>query len=137
MIAMGVNYGGPEHRGSALAETFHRVYRIIDKFRSPAYDDGTEAWINPIFIIPGSITTVEFEGCKIGHFSRKQKGVVVMIAVPHSVAEGRGTVEFIIAALRSAVHLAAEHFHKKGVVFSEAKALKMVDDIARDLRTVN
>jgi hypothetical protein len=33
--------------------------------------------------------------------------------------------------------LAAEHFHKKGVVFSEAKALKMVDDIARDLRTVN
>jgi hypothetical protein len=137
MIAMGVHYGGPEHRGSELAKVFYSVHSAIDRFRSLNYDDGTDAWINPIFIIPGSITTVDFEGCKIGHFSRKQKGVVVMIAVPRSAAEGRDTVEFIIAGLRDAVHLAAGHFTKKGVAFSEANALKMVDDLAGELRTIN
>ena len=94
--------------------------------RAPNYDDGAEAWINPIFIVPGSVWQPEFEGYKYGHFSRKQKGLVIKIAVPREVARGRGIPEFISGSLRDAVHMAAEFFSARGISFSTLKAEKVI-----------
>jgi hypothetical protein len=68
----------------------------------------------------------EFEGYELGHFSKKEKGLVVQIAVPQSVAKGIGIPEFIGSSLREAVRLAAARFASKGISFSTLKAEKII-----------
>lgn len=103
-----------------------KAMSVSDKLRDPNYDDGTEAWINPIFIVPGSMWQPDFEGYDYGHFSRKKKGLVIKIAVPRAVARGKGIPEFISGSLRDAVHMASEFFSAKGISFSTLKAEKIV-----------
>lgn len=126
MIALGEDFGGPELRDSLIDRMLMCAGKIAMRMRDPSYDDGTEAWINPIFIVPGTVYQPEFEDYELGHFSKKQKGLVVKIAVPESVAEGKGIAEFIGASLRDAVRLASAHFVSKGINFSTLKAEKII-----------
>lgn len=126
MIGIGNDYGGPELRGTQLQKMFSNAGMTAMRVRDTNYDDGTEAWINPIYIVPGSIHKPDFEGYELGHFSKKQKGLVVKIAVPEAVAKGKGIAEFIGASLREAVRLAATHFASKGISFSTLKAEKII-----------
>jgi hypothetical protein len=68
----------------------------------------------------------EFFGYELGHFSKKEKGLVIKIAVPQSVANGEGVVEFIIQALREATPLASERFKLRSIDFSTLKAEKII-----------
>jgi hypothetical protein len=111
--------------------------QTASRIRDPSYDDGSEAWVNPIYIVPGSIHNPDFEGYKLGHFSKKEKGLVVAIAVPQSVADGEGIPEFIAGSLREAVRLAAAHFASKGISFSTLKAEKIILAIEAGLRQVS
>ena len=126
MITIGNDYGGPELRGTELRKLFDNAGMTAMRVRDANYDDGTEAWINPIYIVPGSIHKPDFEGYELGHFSKKEKGLVVKIAVPESVAKGKGIAEFIGTSLREAVRLAAAHFASKGISFSTLKAEKII-----------
>lgn len=89
--------------------------------------------MNPIFIVPGSVSKPDFEGYKLGHFSKREKGLVVQIAVPESVPTGEKIVEFIGESLREAVRLAAPHFASKGISFSTLKAEKIILAIEANL----
>jgi hypothetical protein len=126
MIAIGNQFGGPEQKGAPIQLALSGSSQIAAKVRAPDYDDGTEAWINPIFIVPGSIWQPDFEGYELAHFSRKKKGLVVKIAVPESVAKGKGIAEFVGESLREAVRLASAHFASKGISFSTLKAEKII-----------
>lgn len=84
--------------------------------------------------MPGSVSEPEFEGFKIGHFSRKQKGLVIMIAVPKDVADGAGLKEFLGMSLREAVRLAAPFFTSKGISFSTPKAERVIFAIENGIR---
>jgi hypothetical protein len=126
MIATGNDLGGPERENTEIHLALRSVMLTAMHVCDPAYDDGTEAWINPIFIVPGSISKPDFEGFKLGYFSKRRKGLVVQIAVPQSVADGEGIVEFIGASLREAVRLASAHFASKGISFSTLKAEKII-----------
>ena len=126
MIAIGNDFGGQELKGSPIQLALSGAAGVAMRARDPNYNDGTEAWINPIFIVPGSMSQPEFEGYELGHFSKKEKGLVVQIAVPQSVARGKDIVEFIGEALREAVRLAAVHFSSKGISFSTLKAEKII-----------
>lgn len=126
MIAIGVQMGGPEQKETLIRRTLMAAMSLATKLRDPAYNDGTEAWINPIFIVPGSMWQPEFDGYELGHFSKKEKGLVVQIAVPKSVAAGKGIAEFISMSLREAVRLASAHFTSKGISFSTLKAEKLI-----------
>jgi hypothetical protein len=134
MIAIGNQFGGPEQRGSFVHSMFNRAMNVAADIRDANYNDGTEAWINPIFILPGSVSKADFEGYKLGHFSRKQKGLVVMIAVPQPVANGEDIAEFVGMSLREAVRLAAAHFADKGISFSTLKAERIILAIEAELR---
>lgn len=90
---------------------------------------GTKSWINPIFVVPGSISKPDFQGLKLGHFSRKKKGLVVMIAVPGSVALGKAVPEFVVASLKDAAHVAAAHFKSKGISFPLDEAEQLIAGI--------
>jgi len=134
MIAIGVQMGGPEQKEASIRKALMAAMNLAAKARVPNYDDGMEAWINPIFIVPGSIWQPEFEGYEYGHFSRKQKGLVIKIAVPRAVARGKGIPEFISGSLRDAVHMASEFFSAKGISFSTLKAEKIILAIEADLK---
>jgi hypothetical protein len=126
MIAIGIHMGGPEQRESTVRKALVSSTNIAAKVRRPDYNDGAEAWVNPIFVVPGSVWKPEFEGYKLGHFSKKEKGLVVQIVVPQSVANGEGIKEFIGMSLREAVQLAAAYFASKEISFSTLKAEKII-----------
>ena len=106
---------------------------VAMRVREENYNDGAEAWINPIFIVPGSLLNLDFEGYKLGHFSKKEKGLVIQIAVPQTVANGEGIKTFITTSLREAVRLAAAHFQAKKLSFSTLKAEKIILSIEAEL----
>jgi len=114
MIGIGNHFGGPEQRGAPIHTALNTAMKVAAAKRGDHYKDGSEAWINPIFLVPGSILKPDFEGFKIGHFSKKEKGLVVQIVVPQSVANGEGIPEFISQSLRQAVRLAADFFCAEG-----------------------
>lgn len=78
----------------------------------------------------------EFEEYEYGYFSRKQKGLVIKIAVLRAVARGKGIAEFISGSLRDAVHMASEFFSAKGISFSTLKAEKIILAIEAGLEEV-
>lgn len=94
--------------------------------RDSSYDSGVEGWINPIFMVPGTISKPDFMGLKLGHYSNRRKGIVVMIAVPQSVVSGEGLREFIGSSLREVVIMASEHFSSRRIPFSTLKAEKII-----------
>jgi len=69
MIAMGNQFGGPEQRGSLVHLMLNKAMNVAADVRDANYNDGIKAWVNPIFILPGSVSKPEFEGYKLGHFS--------------------------------------------------------------------
>lgn len=135
MIGIGNDYGGPELKGSKVAKVLNRAMNIAANERDLHFDDGTESWINPIFIVPGSVSKIDFTGIEIGHFSRKKRGLVLKIAVPENIAAGDGVAEFVVSALRECVGIAAQHFASKGMSFSTLGAEKIIRTIERDLAT--
>jgi hypothetical protein len=126
MIAIGNDFGGSELKGAPIQLALSGASQLAAKTRDPNYDDGTEAWINPIFIVPGSVSQPDFDGYEYGHFSKKKKGLVIKIAVPQAVARGKDIPEFISGSLRDAVHMASEFFSAKGISFSSLKAEKII-----------
>lgn len=126
MIAIGNQFGGPEQRGSLVHSMLNKAMNVAADTRDANYNNGAEAWINPIFILPGTVSKPDFEGYKLGYFSKKQKGLVVMIAVPQAVADGEDLAEFVSISLREAVWLAAVYFAEKGISFSTLKAEKLI-----------
>ena len=134
MITMGNDFGGSELRGSLIHKMLNKAMNVAADTREPGFDSGKEAWINPIYIVPGSIYKPEFEGYKLGHFSAKKKGLVIMIAVPQSVADGKDIEEFVINSLREAIRLGAEHFASKGIDFDALKAEKIVHVIEKSMK---
>jgi hypothetical protein len=126
MMTLGIDFGGPGLSREPVGIALIATERIAMRVREVNYDDGTEGWINPIYIVPGSVSQPDFEGYKLGYFSKKKKGLVVQIAVPQSVADGEGIPEFIGTSLREAVRLAASHFATKGMSFSTLKAEKII-----------
>lgn len=136
MLAIGVDIGGAELKDSLIDQALIKTMQTAAKVREPNYNDGTEAWVNPIFIVPGLMSKPDFEGYKLGHFSKKEKGLVVQIAVPQPVADGRGIAEFIGESLRATIRLAATHFASKGISFSALKAEKIILAIEAGLESV-
>ena len=134
MIWIGNQFGGPEQRGSLIHKMLNKAMNIAADNCQPDFDNGKEAWINPIYMVPGSIYKPEFEGYKLGHFSAKKKGLVVMIAVPQSVANGKKIPDFIVKSLLEAISLAANHFEKKGIAFDIKKAENIVNVIGQALQ---
>ena len=73
MIAIGNQFGDPEQRGSFIHSMLNKAMNTAVDIRDANYNDGTEAWINPIFILPGSVSKPDFEGYKLGRFSRSRR----------------------------------------------------------------
>ena len=134
MISLGLQFGSPRDQQNAFDRLLKTVQRKVEGLRPAAFNDGKEGWINPIFIVPGTIMPLpDFEGLKLGHYSKKERGLVVMIAVPPEVREGSDGRDFIEDALRQSVVLGAEHFKKKDDPFSFIGANRLIDDVMKSV----
>ena len=130
MIALGIQFGSPKDQMYAFDHLLQSVSRKVADLRPADYNDGREGWINPVFIVPGSIMPpAEFEGNKLGHYSKAERGLVVMIAVPEAIRSNGDGRSFIEEALKQSVRLAAEKFKKKGDPFSFVGANRLIDHV--------
>lgn len=134
MITTGNDYGGPELRGTPIQRALSITMNTFVELRDPEFDNGERPWVNPIFLVPGSITQPDFEGMELGRYSKKQKGVVVMIVVPQAVADGAGIREFIVGSLRDAAEMAAKFFAEKGETFHLLGAQSLINKVEQRLQ---
>jgi hypothetical protein len=134
VIALGIQFGSPKSEMNGFDHLLQLVSRKTGDLRPADYNNGRDGWINPIFLVPGSIfPPPDFEGFKLGHYSKKERGLVVMIAVPPKVRDSGNGREFIEGALRQSVVIAAEHFKKKGDPFSFIGANRLIDDVMKSI----
>jgi hypothetical protein len=131
MISIGTVYRGPELKGSDIWQSIMTVRKTLMEFRGVL---GESPWVNAVFIVSGSLGTPGFEGLEYGKYSRKDKAVVVQIAVPEEVVKAGNHVTFLLKSLHEANAMAYEFLKQKGVAFSLTDAEGIVDKAADRLR---
>jgi hypothetical protein len=133
MIAIGGHFGGQELKESAIDRALLTAMRVVKLERSPAYDNGEIPYVNPVFVVPGSLSTPDFDDIQLGKFSRKDKSLVVEVSVPESVAAGQGIRDFIIEGLHMANAAAFHFFDDKGMKFPLREAEELVKKVGEEL----
>jgi hypothetical protein len=137
MIGIGNHFGGPEQKISKIHTMLNKAMNIAADMRNPDFDDGSQGWINPIFMVQGSLFKPDFEGLKLGYFSRKKKGLVVMIAVPENIVHGNDIPQFVGNSLRDAAKLAANKFAASKIEFPLTECDQIIDEIQSELVKLN
>ena len=135
MITLGIQLEGPELKDTLIDRALLLAAQTAMRVREPNYKALNEGWINPIYIVPGTVSKPEFDGFELGHFSKKDRGLAVAIAVPQTFDDGNAMIEYIAYSLREATRLAAAHFASKGISLSTLKAEKIILAIETALKT--
>lgn len=133
MISIGAVYHGPELRGSEVNRLIMRTSKVLKELGAAPKADG-RPWVNAVFVVSGSLDQVDFEGLEFGDYSKKDKGVVVKIAVPEGVIRRGATASYLIESLRGANAMAFEFFRQKGEDFPLREAEDLVSKAAKQLQ---
>ena len=122
--------GGPELSGAPVDKILTRLARASHAYQET---DGiaSEGGLDIVYHVPGSIMEPEFEGLRTGKFSKKEKMLMVQIAVPTLFENERHLEDFLVEALREAVHLAKPIFKSAKIPFSQDEFLRLVDALER------
>ena len=121
MISIGAVFGGGELSDS-------RIDREISNMRFPEKDTGLPMSLNVVFHVPGSIIGLDWAGVRTGRFSKKEKMLMVQVAVPEEVKQSADIRSFLFASLRNAVLVAAPFFQKKGIEFPAERYLALIGE---------
>lgn len=132
MISIGAVYHGPELQGSEINRLVMSASKVLKEFRGPLRK-GEAPWVNAVFVVSGALDDVDFDGLEYGEYSKKDKGVVVKIAVPKSVLEAGALSQFVIESLHGANAMAFEFFRLRGELFPLGEAEAWVKDMAKRL----
>lgn len=132
MISIGSVFRGPELKGSAFDKAQMAAARALSELRGPL-TLGSIPLVNAVFVVSGSLGRADFDGLQFGDYSKKDKAVVVQIAVPPDTVTGTKQTEFIVEALRGANAMAFEFFRQKGERFPLREAEDMVTALAERL----
>lgn len=130
MISIGAAFRGPELQGSQIDQLIMATSKAVKELRGTL---GETPWVNAVFVVPGSLGDVDFDGLKYGEHSKRDKAVVVQIAVPKKVTEGVNQVTFIVDALHGANAMAFEFFRQRGENFPLRDAEALVSKVAKGL----
>lgn len=136
MISIGAVYRGPELRGSPINRALMNAARAINDLRGPLVI-GTAPLVNAVFVVPGSLGSPDFDGLQFGDYSKKDKAVVVQIAVPIKALLESEVMAFIADALHGANAMAFEFFRQQGQQFPLREAERLVADLTERLRVVH
>ncbi len=92
-----------------------RVREAVGGYVSPVFN------LNVVFHIPGQVLIPEFEGLRSGRFSRKQRALMVQVAIPEGEPKGDPDEE-VRRLLNEAIDL-AEDFARMEAVIGESDRL--------------
>jgi hypothetical protein len=134
MISVGEHYLGPEHRSSRISRALDVAATAIARSRPQNFKEGHRPWVNVIFIVAGSLGTPEFDGIHLGHFSKKEKGLVVEVAVHQSIVDSDNLRDPIVLGLRMANAAAFHFFEEKGLEFPLREAEVLVTEVGEQLQ---
>ena len=135
MITVGAVFRGPELRGCALDAVVRTVGRAAMKATGD-FEFGSAPATNVVFHVPGTLGGPDWDGLRDGTFSRKERMLMVQVAVPEQIVGSEEAMDFIIEALRGANAIAFDVFEEKGMPFPlrEAEALvDRIEEIATDV----
>ena len=133
MISIGAVYRGPELRGADANRQIMAMTKVLNEIRGPL-ELGKEPLVNAVFVVPGSLGMADFEGLQFGEYSKKDKAVVVQVAVPAVAVSRAQFTAFLIESLHGANAMAFEFFRQKGESFLLREADRLVSATAQSLK---
>lgn len=126
--------GGPEVPGTPV-DTIITQLAVACHAYQQAQAITSEGSLDIVYHVPGSMVQPEFEGLRTAKFSKKEKTLMVQIAVPTLFENKQDLTKFLVEALREAIQLAKPVFRRTEVPFSHAEYLQLVDSIAKKVGT--
>jgi len=118
-ITIGAVFGGGELSGTPID-------RALRGFSFPS-DDSPPFSLNVVFHVPGSIVGgPDYVSVRTAKFSRKQKMLMIQVAVPKEMIYSPNVRAFLFSSVREAVVTAAPFLRKKGVEYSVQRVLDIV-----------
>ena len=132
MISIGAVYHGPELQGSEVNRLIMRTSKLLKELGAAAKGDG-RPWVNAVFVVSGSLDKVDFEGLEFGDYSKRDKGVVVKIAVSEKELERGILASYLVESLHGANAMAFEFSRQKGDDFPLREAEDLVTRAAKQL----
>ncbi|NNB87772.1 hypothetical protein D7X99_16180 [Corallococcus sp. AB032C] len=127
MMYIGAVFGGPELADAPI----EKAIRLIGKARGPIEKSDSGA-LDIVFHVPGSLLKPEFTGVRTAKFSRKERMLMLQIAVPEEQVH-TPDVRWLLDAIREAVRLARPKFERAGIGYPEQEHLAIVDRIQMEL----
>ena len=113
MISVGMVLGGPEH------VAFDREVRKLMKFCRENRERGfAGSEINIVYHVPGSVGKPDYVGIRTGQFSKKERCLMVQIAVEEEFAALHDTNEirrYIFETADEAIGIAKTELERKGI----------------------
>lgn len=125
MIFIGGIFSGPELDGSSTEQTIKLVGRIAADLRG-SFNVGDAPAVNVVFCVPGSLRSPDWDWLQEGTFSRRQKLLLVQVAVPAELVNSPQLDEFIIRSLHGANTIAFHTFNEKDMKFPLREAEELV-----------
>ncbi len=123
---IGQVYGGPELKGSRIDRVLAKVTRLVGEGEEGAFGS-----LDVVFHVPGSIGAPEHTGIRTGRFSKRERMLMLQIAVPREVLtkEEPEIEEFVMASLNEVVRLATPVFQRAGIPYKEQEYLSLLEGI--------
>lgn len=90
---------------------------------------GSKPTINVVFHVPGSLGCLDWDGIRDAKYSRKQKLLMIQVAVPENIGASITPEDFVIQSLYGANAIAFEFFRQKGIAFPLAEAEQLVSEM--------
>jgi hypothetical protein len=131
MLYIGTVEGGPELSDCKICKRISSLISLAIALRKEYMDD-TSA-LNVVFHISGSILSVDFSGLRTAKFSKKEKMLMIQVAVPKGLKKSE-IDDFLITSLRQAASLAISVFKKAKLDFNDGGYLNLVERIEHEFR---
>ena len=128
-LSLGAVYGGPEHdkTSPSAARITRLMKRMAELQGDSAVGTGTGGSLNVVFHVPGSLIKPDYMGVRTAKFSRKNKMLMVQVAIPDELLRSPNLEGFLVASIREAVCLARPVFDKARIGFCVEEHLALVD----------
>lgn len=132
MIFIGAAYRGLELKDSEINRVISAASVALEDLREP-FEYGKHPSVVAVFIVPGSLGGANFKGLQYGEYSRKDRSIVVQIAVPASLPEN-DLITFLVDSLHGVNAMAFAFFEQKKESFPLRQAEELVTTTGQRLR---
>jgi len=113
MIYVGAVLGGPDVRDSGLVTGIQTVSRAFDASRPTNTEHS--ATLDLVFHVPGNLISPKFDGQRTAKFSRRERTLMIQIAVPTDKIHSDCPEQFLFASIAKAIPLGVAHLEKRGL----------------------